>query len=200
MWLRKHAVCCYVKGLGIRASVIPAALPCARGEWPRESGWGAAELLLWCHPDDNTHLRQETAAPRDFSASMSALGQERTLPACLPMSAFPQTPDVSICPLCAKRGQTHRSKRMKAIRDNATRSVITLPSNFRPKSPLTPSYPLPPGPQFNGSAGPRSAALALWRSRARGRARRVRPRHAAGRGPSPVARAERRSHGLLQPD
>jgi hypothetical protein len=60
--------------------------------------------------------------------------------------------------------------------------------------------PLPPGPQFNGSAGPRSAALALWRSRARGRARRVRPRHAAGRGPSPVARAERRSHGLLQPD
>src|SRR6516225_4953725 len=28
--------------------------------------------------------------------------------------------------------------------------------------------PLPPGPQFNGSAGPRSAALAPWRSRARG--------------------------------
>lgn len=26
----------------------------------------------------------------------------------------------------------------------------------------------PPGPQFNGSAGSRSAALALWRSRARG--------------------------------
>ena len=32
---------------------------------------------------------------------------------------------MSACPLSAKSGQTHRSKRIQAIRDNATRSVIT---------------------------------------------------------------------------